>query len=64
MAILIAVLGCVAWPDRAARRLDGNLALQFRSSSPQAISARLQGRLPVHLNLPLNAELPPQEQQY
>lgn len=79
MAILVAVLSGV-WVERAARRprsefaaaaleahqrrMDGRLALEFRSSSAEAVSTWFQGRLPVQVHLPADEDLPRQAQPY
>ncbi|MFN7993519.1 MAG: hypothetical protein U0Q18_07960 [Bryobacteraceae bacterium] len=79
MAILLAVAG-VVWVSNASRRprsafalaaleahqrrLHNGIPLGIRSSSPQIISAWFQGKVPVHVNLPAVADLPPQQQPY
>jgi hypothetical protein len=46
------------------RHLHGDLPLGIRSSSPKAVSAWFQGKTPAHVNLPVNEDLPPQDQPY
>jgi anti-sigma factor RsiW len=46
------------------RRLRGALSSELRSSSPEAISAWFQGKVPFHVKLPNNEDLPTQQQPY
>jgi anti-sigma factor RsiW len=78
--LLLAVAGGLWWERQARQlprsafaaaaleahrhRLQGGMPLDLRSSSPATISAWFQGKVPLHVSLPPNEDLPPQQQAY